>query len=464
MPRIVVMGGGICGMAAGLMLARDGHEVTVLERDAARVPESVDAAWESWERRGVVQFRQAHFLAARGRSVLEQELPDVLEALVKAGAKRFDALAMLPPSTEDSAEDRERFVTFTARRPTIERVLAEAAQEEPGLEMRRGSTAAQLVLSMNNATPHASGIRLHSGEVLEADLLVDAMGRGSPLPRWLDAAGIGPLHEESEDSGFIYYTRFFRSADGATPEPTAPLLSPIGSFSIITLPADNGNWSVTACISSGDRPLKRMRDADAWSAVIEACPLHAQWLAGEPTGGIEAMGGIVDRYRRALADGRPLLTGIALLGDAWACTNPSLGRGISLGLMHTQCLRETIGEHLEDPLEFALAWDAVTEEKLTPWYRETVEEDRGRLSEIEAIRNGEPLEPSNASLRAAILVAMLQDLDLLKAYLESRCCLTTLSETFAADGVAERVLALASQQEPQPLPGPSREQLLGLLA
>ena len=180
--------------------------------------------------------------------------------------------------------------------------------------MRRGSVATELVLKSNNGTPHVTGVRVSSGEVVGADLVVDAMGRGSALPRWLDAAGVGPLHEESEDCGFIYYTRYFRSGDGTTPQPMAPVLSPIGSFSIITLPADNGTWSVTAYVSSGDRPLKRMRELDSWTSVIEACPLHAHWLEGEPMGGIEAIGGIVDRHRRPLADGEPLLTGIALLG------------------------------------------------------------------------------------------------------------------------------------------------------
>jgi 2-polyprenyl-6-methoxyphenol hydroxylase-like FAD-dependent oxidoreductase len=64
MPRILVLGGGVCGLVAALMLARDGHEVTLLERDPQPVPDSVDAAWETWQRRGVAQFHQAHFLLA----------------------------------------------------------------------------------------------------------------------------------------------------------------------------------------------------------------------------------------------------------------------------------------------------------------------------------------------------------------------------------------------------------------
>jgi flavin-dependent dehydrogenase len=178
------------------------------------------------------------------------------------------------------------------------------------------------------------------------------------------------------------------------------------------------------------------------------------------------MGGIVDRHRRLLRDGRPLLTGIALLGDASACTNPSLGRGIALGLMHARCLRDVVDSHVDDPLGFAHAWDRVTEERLTLWYRETVAEDRARLAEIEALRSGvEPPQQGDPSLalRSALLVAMLHDPELFLAFLESRCCITPLSETFARPGVPERIFELAGENQRLPIPGPSREELLALL-
>jgi 2-polyprenyl-6-methoxyphenol hydroxylase-like FAD-dependent oxidoreductase len=468
MARIVVLGGGVCGLASGLLLARDGHEVTVLERDAAPVPESVEEAWEEWSRDGVTQFRMAHFLQPAGRVVMEQELPDVFAALVSAGAMRLDVLGLMPPNLADAGPRAgdERFVTYTARRPVFEQVLGAAAEGEPGVQVRRGVAVKELTLEIPNGTPHVTGVRLDSGETLLTDLVVDAMGRGSQLRRWCSDAKIGPLHEESEDSGFIYYGRFYRSADGTTPQPYGPLLAPMGTFSILTLPSDNGTWSVTTYISSGDQRLKRMRDPDAWSAVVKACPLHAHWLEGEPISDLMAMGGVIDRYRRPLRDGQPLLTGIALLGDAWACTNPSLGRGISLGLMHAKCLREVVSSHLDDPLEFAQAWDAITEAKLTPWYRETVAEDRSRLSEIEALREGlEPPRPSDRSqvLRGALLTAMLHDPDLFRIFVESRSCLTPLNETFAQTGVPERILELAGKHERVPLPGPGREELLQLL-
>jgi len=226
-------------------------------------------------------------------------------------------------------------------------------------------------------------------ELQRADLVVDAMGRRSRLPALLTDHGAQPVHEEAEDLGFIYYTRFYRSADGALPPYRAPLLTPFSSFSLLTLPADNGTWSMTIYVSAGDRPMKVVRDPDQWSALVRACPAHAHWIDHEPVSDLIALGGVVDRYRRFGGADGPVATGVIAVADAWACTNPSLGRGMTLGLLHAVRLRDAVASGLEDPQAFAEAWDALTEEELTPWYRETVEEDRDRLREIDALRYAE---------------------------------------------------------------------------
>jgi 2-polyprenyl-6-methoxyphenol hydroxylase-like FAD-dependent oxidoreductase len=51
------------------------------------------------------------------------------------------------------------------------------------------------------------------------------------------------------------------------------------------------------------------------------------------------LGALEDRHRAYVVDGRPLVTGMVPVGDAWACTNPSLGRGVSTGLVHALALR-----------------------------------------------------------------------------------------------------------------------------
>ena len=75
MGRIVFVGGGIVGTCAAMMLANDGHDVTVLERDPASPPQP-ENAWDDWDRRGVNQFRMVHLFAPRFRALLDSELPD----------------------------------------------------------------------------------------------------------------------------------------------------------------------------------------------------------------------------------------------------------------------------------------------------------------------------------------------------------------------------------------------------
>jgi 2-polyprenyl-6-methoxyphenol hydroxylase-like FAD-dependent oxidoreductase len=467
MPQIIVMGGGVCGLATALMLARDGHDVTVLERDDGPVPATLDDAVAAWPRRGVAQFRQAHYLLARGRAVLDEELPDVRDALVAAGAKRFDVLGIMPPSIADRAPrpGDERFATVTARRPVIEWVLARAAADEEGVEVRRGTSVAALVGERRDGLASITGVRTEAGEELRADLVVDATGRRSQLPRLLADAGAAPVHEEAEDSGFIYYTRFFRANGGGPPAYRAGPLTPFRDFSLLTLPGDNDTWSVTVYVGSGDRALKALRHEAPWTALVRACPLHAHWLDGTPITGVLAMGGVVDRYRRFVRDGEPVATGVLAVGDAWACTNPSLGRGMTFALVHAQYLRSFVRYHLEHPRELAVVWDTVTESELTPWYRSTVREDRARRRQLDAHRNGAaPPEPPDrpSAARAALPLAAMRDPDVYRAMIDTRSCFATPEAVVARPGMADRILELAAGAGMPP--GPDRAQVLALIA
>ncbi len=246
-----------------------------------------------------------------------------------------------------------------------------------------------------------TGVRSTGGEEIHADLVVDATGRRSPSASWLAELGAKEPYVESEDCGFVYYTRYFTGP--TRPKRIGGGLTPFGSFSLLTLDGDNDTWSVTVFALSGDPPLKMFRFADRFHRVVQACPLHAHWVDGEPVTDVLPMAGVLDRYRRFVVDGRPIVTGYAAVGDAWACTNPSAGRGISVGMIHAQLLRKAVREHLEDPGRFAEAWHEYTEEGVQPFYRDQIEADRTRLAEMNAIRQG--VEPAPRTGPMARLIA-----------------------------------------------------------
>ena len=469
MAAIVVLGGGVCGLATALVLARDGHDVLVLERDAAPVPDSPADAWDAWRRPGVAQFHQAHYLQPRSTQLLGAVLPDVRDALLAAGALRYDVLRAAPPTVGplQRRPDDDRFVTVTARRTTLEQVVARAAADEPRVRVERGVEVDGLVTLRGDGAPHVTGVRTASGRRVAADLVVDATGRRSPLPAWLRAAGARPPLEEATDSGFSYYTRFFRSRDGDLPQVRGPLSTPIGSFTVLTLPADLGTWSVTLVSDSHDRPLKELRHEDVWTAVVAACPQLAHWLDGEPITGVLPMSGVLDRYTRAVVDGAPVVTGLVPVADAWACTNPSLGRGITMGLIQAVCLRDALRDGpADDPRAFAERWDDRVESAVTPWYRATLAVDRARLAEMRALRDGQVPEPpqGRAALGPALARAAGHDAELFRALLEIVSCLALPAEVFSRPGLADRTMQLAADHPSPPPAGPDREQLLRLVA
>jgi 2-polyprenyl-6-methoxyphenol hydroxylase-like FAD-dependent oxidoreductase len=242
----------------------------------------------------------------------------------------------------------------------------------------------------------------------------------------------------------------------------------LGTISLLTLLGDNATWSVTIFTSTGDQLLKTLRHDDKWTAVIRACPLHAHWLdGGDPISGVLAMSGIVDRYRRFIVNGEPVATGFVAVADAWACTNPSAGRGLTVGFKHARVLRDVLREAGREPAATVREFDRRTEAEITPWYRAQIAVDRARFAEIEALRDGrEPSPPADDLARniVSLFRSMGASADLFRAGIEYVGTVTPVQQILERPEVIAGIRAAqaAPPQQPPRIPGPTREQLLEL--
>src|SRR5829696_6780343 len=204
----VVLGASMAGLAAARVLADAYERVTVLERDALPAAAA--------HRKGVPQSRHAHALLAGGRAALEELFPGLTDELVAHGALSGDLQAegrwynrglRLCPAPSD-------LQGIAVSRPLLEGSIRERVRALPNVRVVDRCDAAGLV-----ATPdgrRVRGVRVirradgSAEEVLEADLVVDATGRGSRSPVWLEALGYPRPAQDEVRIGVAYASRIYR--------------------------------------------------------------------------------------------------------------------------------------------------------------------------------------------------------------------------------------------------------------
>jgi 2-polyprenyl-6-methoxyphenol hydroxylase-like FAD-dependent oxidoreductase len=332
--RFVVAGGGVAGLAAALALARAGHDAVVLERDVVD-PRAAPLDVFDVERRGIPHYLQPHTFLPRGRRLLSEWAPDVLGALVEAGADPQDLAAKLHGAREPGDEE---LVYLWVRRPVIEWALRRAAAAEPGVEIRAGVRVTGLVTSDGGA-PRATAVAVDDGDPVRGDVVVDALGRYRCPPGWPRAAG------EPTDSGAIYYCRYFELAAGVE-HLDAPVLNPRGDLGYMgfnTFRGDNRTYSVILLVPAADHDLRVLRYDTAWrAACAQITPLDVMTSAeyGRPITGVMPMGGLMNVDRT----GDPGVAGIAATGDGFCHTDPAFAYGLSFSLAHAHALARATAE------------------------------------------------------------------------------------------------------------------------
>jgi 2-polyprenyl-6-methoxyphenol hydroxylase-like FAD-dependent oxidoreductase len=332
--KFVVAGGGVAGLAASLALARAGHDVVVLERDLVPHDASARGAFDV-ERRGIPHYFQPHAFLPRGRRLLSDWAPDVLDTLLDAGADPQDLALKLRGPREPGDEE---LVYLWVRRPIIEWALRRAAAAEPAVEIRAGVRVTGL-LTRENGAPLATGVAVDEDASVRGDVVIDALGRYRSPPGWPRAAG------EPTDSGAIYYCRYFELADGVE-HLDAPILNPRGDLGYMgfnIFRGDNRTFAVILLAPAADHEFRVLRHEQAWRAACSAItPLDVMTSPdyARPITEVMPMGGLMNIDRT----GDPGVAGILAVGDAFCHTDPAFAYGLSFALAHAQALADATAE------------------------------------------------------------------------------------------------------------------------
>jgi flavin-dependent dehydrogenase len=465
MDELVVVGGGVAGLGAALALARSGHPVTVLERDKGRLPDSPDHAFEQWDRHGAPQFWHSHGFLARLRNLLRDRAPDVLAALLEAGATELRFTDRLPVEMEDTAArpGDEELVALACRRVTFEWVLRRCVMAEPGVRFVDGTAVDGLV----HDDLRVRGVRAGNVE-FAAGHVVDASGRRSSLDRWLVDIGAGTPEEETVECGILYLSRFYRLLEGAEePVMEGPIGGDLGYVKYAIFPGDNRTFSVTFGLNTDEttmRPL--LLQPHLFDAAARSLPSTAAWVdsaRAAPISDVKIMARLVNRARRFVIDGEPLALGVHAIGDAAVHTNPLYGRGCSLALVHAWLLADLVAAHTGDPHALALAFDTATRAELEPWYRASVAQDR----QNQASAGGDEADGMRSLTRDGLMPAVRRDPEVFRAFLRVFNLLDPPDAMLKNSDVTGRILAVwqARGERPDPPPeGPSHDEMLAILA
>jgi 2-polyprenyl-6-methoxyphenol hydroxylase-like FAD-dependent oxidoreductase len=452
--RVVVAGGGMAGLGTALACARDGHQVTVLERDATPMPESPDAAF-AWERRGAPQVRHSHAFLARLRNLLRDGAPDVLDALLAAGATEIDFAADLPPTLRDRSRQPgdEDLVALACRRTTFEWVLRRAVLAQPGVELHDGVEVDGLVAATSPGSPP----RVVGVDGVEADLVVDARGPRSTSDPWLAAIGVTGVPEALYESGIVYYSRFYRLlGDPATRPATNMAAVDLGYLKYAVFLGDNDTFSITYAVDSRDEELRKvLARIDAFEAAARALAAAGPWRGtgvSEPITGVHVMAGLRNRYRPLVVDGAPLVHGFITIGDASVCTNPLYGRGCALALVHAFGLADALRTHGDDTGAFQREFAAFTERELVPWFRAAVFQDEQAMMQAagESLSPEDPRAFVQSVFRHGLVPAIRTSPIVFRAFLRWFNLLSTADALMGDPVIVNEVLAVYQNRDQHP--------------
>lgn len=376
----VVIGGSMAGLLAARVLTNHFARVTLLERDT--FPEEPGA------RKGLPQARHIHVLLAAGRQALDQLLPDLIPDLTASGAVNYDAIADMRWVSPGGLCPRfdSRIQMLGATRDLIDWMIRRQLRAIDGLRLRTNTDVTGLC--WDEGRRRVQGVTITDRdrgdtEQLDADLVVDATGRGSRTPQWLELAG-HQRPRETVVNGFLgYASRLVRfpetwSADWKVFYIQCAPPSRIRGGAIAAV--ENGNWIVT--LAGGDKDYPPA-DEDRFRRFVQSLPdpeFSKAYESAMPLSPIVVTKSTENRLRH-YDELRDHATGLIVTGDAACAFNPVYGQGMSAAAIAAvvldDCLRRC-GNTSGFPSRFQTA---LARKNARPWLLATGEDYRYQKTE-----------------------------------------------------------------------------------
>ncbi len=478
---ILVVGGGIGGLAVALGLARAGRPVTLFDNDALTLAPDADAAFAA-PRRGAPQVRQSHGLLARLTSELRRRFPDVLDDLFAAGATELP----LTGEMADTLPDDDELAVLLVRRTTLEWVLRRAVHAEAGITIRGGARVTGVVVA-DQATartadgiPVVAGVQLADGEVVPGQAVIASTGRRGALPDWLAAIDVD-VPEEVHETNLVYLTRWYQLPPGSILDLEPKLAGDLGFVKFLAIPCDGDKLSITIAVPAKDADLRAfLLQPDAFDTTAARLPgpnTIFEQHALTPISEVEPLSGLINRIRRFVDDqGRPTVLGLHAIGDAHTCTNPFYGRGCSLALIQAGLLIDAFAEQADADAR-ARQYERGTVRETEPWFAHSVEMDRmlkvggpaatDQVVDAELAAQQEQARADAARGMQTVMAAGATDPVIGRAFLRVFNMLLQPADLGRDPEFLGRVAEVLANPDAYPIPkieGPTRDELLPLSA